>query len=58
MSVIDELRREGDLSQAYDVAKERLSIKSNKDLIKRDLARVLTDLLQKELLFSSVRPIF
>ena len=47
MSVIDELRREGDLSQAYDVAKERLSIKSNKDLIKRDLARVLTDLLQK-----------
>ena len=47
MSVIDELRREGDLSQAYDLAKERLRIKSNKDLIKRDLARVLTDLLQK-----------
>jgi len=47
MSIIDELRRKGDLSQAYDIAKERLRIKSNKDLIKRDLARVLTDLLQK-----------
>ena len=47
MSVIDELRREGNLSQAYDLAKERLKSKSNTDLIIRDLARVLTDLLQK-----------
>ena len=47
MSVIDELRKEGSLSQAYDLAKERLKSNSNIDLIKRDLARVLTDLLQK-----------
>ena len=47
MSVIDELRREGEILQAYELAKERLKNKSNQELIKRDLARVITDLLQK-----------
>lgn len=47
MSVIDELRREGEVFQAYELAKERLKAKPDQDLIKRDLGRVLTDLLQK-----------
>jgi len=47
MSVIDELRREGEVFQAYEMAKERLKSKPNQDLVKRDLGRVLTDLLQK-----------
>ena len=47
MSVIDELRREGEVFQAYELAKERLKAKPDQDLVKRDLGRVLTDLLQK-----------
>lgn len=47
MSVIDDLRREGDVFQAYELAKERLSKKPNQELVKKDLARVITDLLQK-----------
>ena len=47
MSVIDELRREGDIFQAYEMAKERLKAKPDQSLVKHDLARVLTDLLQK-----------
>jgi len=47
MSVIDELRREGEVFQAYELAKERLRNKPDQDLVKRDLGRVLTDLLQK-----------
>ena len=47
MSVIDELRREGEVFQAYEMAKERLKAKPDQDLVKRDLGRVLTDLLQK-----------
>lgn len=47
MSVIDELRREGEILQAYEMAKERLKVKPDQNLVKQDLARVLTDLLQK-----------
>ena len=47
MSVIDELRREGEIFQAYELAKERLRIKPDQDLLKRDFGKVLTDLLQK-----------
>lgn len=47
MSVIDELRREGEVFQAYELAKERLSKKPNQEHVKHDLARVITDLLQK-----------
>jgi len=47
MSVIDELRREGEVFQAYELAKERLRNKPDQDLVKHDLGRVLTDLLQK-----------
>ena len=47
MSVIDELRREGEIFQAYEMAKERLKAKPDQNLVKQDLARVLTDLLQK-----------
>ena len=47
MSVIDELRREGEVFQAYELAKERLKSKPDQELVKRDLGRVLTDLLQK-----------
>ena len=47
MSVIDELRRDGDLLQAYELAHERLSKNTSIDLVKKDLSRVLTDLLQK-----------
>ena len=46
MSVIDELRREGDIFEAYELAKERLRAKPGQDLVKRDFGKVLTDLLQ------------
>jgi len=47
MSVIDELRREGGVFQAYELAKEKLSKKPNQELLKKDMARILTELLQK-----------
>jgi len=47
MSLIDELRREGEIFQAYEMAKDRLKAKPEQNLVKQDLARVLTDLLQK-----------
>ena len=47
MSLIDELRKEGELFQAYEMAKDRLKTNPNQNLLKLDLARVLTDLLQK-----------
>ncbi|MAZ31289.1 MAG: hypothetical protein CMP57_04255 [Flavobacteriales bacterium] len=47
MSVIDELRRDGDLLQAYELAHQRLSKDTSIDIVKKDLSRVLTDLLQK-----------
>lgn len=47
MSVIEELRREGEIYQAYELAKERLKTKPDQELLKRDFGKVLTDLLQK-----------
>ena len=47
MSVIDELRRDGELLQAYKLSKERLLKNTSPDLVKKDLSRVLTDLLQQ-----------
>ena len=58
MSIIDELRRKGDLSQAYDLAKERLLKGSSQDLIKIDLSRVLTDLLQKNCTLNQAQHFF
>ena len=52
MSVIDELRREGDIFQAYELAKERLKAKPDQDLVKRDFGKVLTDLLQNNCLLA------
>lgn len=58
MSVIDSLRREGDVLHAYEMAKIRLAKKPDQELVKKDLARVLTDLLQKHCLLDNKEQFF
>tara|TARA_B100001093_G_scaffold338106_1_gene322864 strand:- start:1301 stop:2788 length:1488 start_codon:yes stop_codon:yes gene_type:complete len=58
MSVIEELRRGGELLQAYDLAKQRLIKNSSHNLTTKDFCRVLTDLLQKNCLLTKADNFF
>ena len=58
MSVTDNLRREADLIESYEQVKSRLKTNTNKELLKQDLARIITDLLQQNCYFAQVDQFF